>query len=70
MLESTGSPIVGPATGDEHRAQIRIPGGMEFQLAEMGSITATATGAIALNLENSYAQFNRTRHTGSGVVRD
>ena len=70
VLDSTGSPIVSPATGDEHRAQIQIPGGMEFDLAEMGSITATVSAAITMELKDSYAQFNHTRHNGSGVVRD
>jgi hypothetical protein len=70
LLDSTGRPIESPATGDEHRAQIRIPGGIEFEVAEMGSVTATASGAIPMKLENTYAQFSRLRHTGSGVVRD
>jgi hypothetical protein len=70
LLDSTGTPIKSPATGAEHRVQIRIPGGIEFELAEMGSITATVSGAITMNLKNSFAQFNRLRHTGSGVVRD
>jgi len=70
LLDSTGSPIKSPATGDEHRVQIRIPGGMEFELAEMGSATATVSGVITMNLENTYGQFNHLRHTGSGVVRD
>jgi hypothetical protein len=70
VLDSTGRPIVSPATGAEHRVQIRIPGGMEFELAEMGSLTATVTGAIEMKLEDTYAQFTHLRHTGSGVVRD
>jgi hypothetical protein len=70
VLDSTGRPIVSPATGNEHRVQIRIPGGMEFELAEMGSLTATVSGAIEMNLEDTYAQFTHLRHTGSGVVRD
>ena len=70
VLDSTGRPIESPATGAEHRAQIRIPDGIEFEVAEMGSLTATASGAIPMNLKDTYAQFSHLRHTGSGVVRD
>ena len=70
VLDSTGSPIESPATGDPHRVQIRIPGGIEFEVAEMGSLTARASGAITLDLKNTYAQFSYLRHSGRGVVRD
>jgi hypothetical protein len=69
VLESEGRPIRSPATGSEHRARIDIPSGIEFELAEMGSTVARATGAITLDLNNTYGQFNALRHSGRGVVR-
>ncbi len=70
VVESTGRPIRSPATGDEHRVRIDIPNGIEFELAEIGSATTRATGgAIALDLNDSYGQFNILRHSGTGVVR-
>jgi hypothetical protein len=69
ILKSTGSPILSPATGEEHRVRIQIPDGIEFELAEMGSLTANATGAISLDLDGTYAQFNYLKNNGSGVVR-
>ena len=69
VLESTGRPIRAPHGGDEHRVRIDIPNGIEFELAEIGSATTKATGAIALDLRDSYGQFNVLRHSGSGVVR-
>ena len=69
VLESVGTPIKSPATGQEHRARIDIPGGIEFELAEIGSATTTSTGAIKLDLKDTYGQFNRLRHSGRGVVR-
>jgi hypothetical protein len=69
VLESTGRPIISPATGDEHRVRVDIPHGIEFEIAEIGSATTRATGAIALDLDDTYGQFNRVHHTGRGVVR-
>ena len=69
VLESTGRPIRAPHGGDEHRVRIDIPNGIEFELAEIGSATTKATGAIALDLRDSYGQFNILRHSASGVVR-
>src|SRR4051812_14218426 len=69
VLESSGRPIVSPATGDEHRVRIDIPNGIEFELAEIGSASTKATGSIPLELDDTYGQFNILRHSGSGVVR-
>jgi hypothetical protein len=69
ILKSSAHPIKSPATGDEHRVRIDIPNGIEFELAEIGSGSTTASGAIVLNLNESYGQFNVLRHSGSGIVR-
>ena len=68
VLESAGSPIKSPASGQEHRVRIDIPSGIEFELAEIGSATTTSTGAIKLDLKDTYGQFNILRHSGRGVV--
>ena len=68
VLESVGSPIKSPASGQEHRVRIDIPNGIEFELAEVGSATTRATGAIPLELTETYGQFNILRHSGRGVV--
>lgn len=69
VLESTGRPIRAPHGGDEHRVRIDIPNGIEFELAEIGSASTKATGAMELDLRDCYGQFNILRHSGSGVVR-
>jgi hypothetical protein len=69
LVESLGSPIRSPATGDEHRVRIDMPSGIEFDIAEIGNASTTATGAITLELENTYGQWNRVRQCGNGVVR-
>src|SRR5919109_55167 len=57
LLEATGEPIRNPVTGAEHRARIDLPHGFEYRIAEIGSGTTRATGAIKLDLKNSYGQF-------------
>lgn len=68
ILQSRGEPIKSPATGEPHRVRIDIPNGIEFELAEIGSAITSSQGAIKLDLTNTYAQFNRLRHSGRGVV--
>ena len=48
--------------------RIDIPNGIEFERAEIGSATTSATTAIRLDLTDTYGQFNRLRHSGKGVV--
>jgi hypothetical protein len=68
VLESSGRPIRSPATGDEHRVRIDIPNGIEFEIAEIGSATTKASGAITLELNDTYGQFSVLRHSGAGVI--
>jgi hypothetical protein len=69
LLESSGRPIVSPVTGDEHRVRIDLPNGIEFEIAEIASGSTRASGAVVLELDDSYGQFNRLHHTGAGLVR-
>jgi hypothetical protein len=65
------SPIPTPNTffsKDTHRVQISIPNGIEFETAEVDSASTKASGAIALDLKDSYGQFNLLRHSGAGAV--
>jgi hypothetical protein len=68
VLEAEGRPIKSPATGQPHRVQISIPNGIEFETAEVGSASTHASGAISLDLKDSYGQFNLLRHSGAGVI--
>ena len=68
VLEATGRPIRNPVDGGEHRVQIGIPDGIEFELAEVGSASTKATAAIKLDLDDSYGQWNILRHGPHGVV--
>lgn len=69
LLEITGEPIKNPVTGAEHRARIDIPNGFEYRIAEIGSGTTKASGAIPLpGLEASYGQFARLDLSNKGIV--
>ena len=61
--------IRNPVTGAEHRAQIVLPNGFGFTVAEMGSGSSKTTGEIPLEFADSYAQFSEMHVTESGIVR-
>ncbi len=69
VVESTGTPIIDPISGGEHRARIELPNGFEYTVAEMGSGTTKATGAIRLDLSGTYGQFNILHMNQDGVIR-
>ena len=69
IIETVGEPIRNPVTGAEHRVRIDLPAGFEFRIAEIGSATTHATGAIALDdLKSSYGQFAHIHLSNKGVV--
>jgi hypothetical protein len=68
LLETTGEPIRNPVTGAEHRARIELPDGFEYRVAEMGSGTSKAIGAIKLDLKDSYGQFAHIHLSNKGVI--
>ncbi len=69
LVVSDAEPIRNPVTGDEHRAQIVLPHGFEYTVAEMGSASSKMTGDIPLEFSDTYAQFNELHMTENGVVR-
>ena len=69
LVESTGSPIIDPNSGNAHRAQIHLPNGFEYTTAEVGSGTSRVRAGIELDLESSYGQFNVLHMNQDGVIR-
>ena len=69
LVVSDAEPIRNPVTGEEHRAQIVLPDGFEYTVAEMGSASSKTTGAIPLEFSDTYAQFNELHMTERGIVR-
>jgi hypothetical protein len=61
LAESRIEPIKSPVDGSEHRARINLPGGFEYEEAEMGNTveaSANGDGPLSFTLENTYAQLN------------
>ena len=59
--ESRIEPIKNPVTGEDHRAQIVLPGGFEYEEAEMGNtayVRVESDEKVAFELEDTYAQLN------------
>ena len=69
LVESTGTPLVDPFSGEESRARIHLPNGFEYTYAEMGAGTSKITADIELDLNNSYGQFNILHMNQDGVIR-
>ncbi len=69
LVVSDAGPIKNPVTGKEHRAQIILPEGFEYTVAEMGSGSSKIEGQIPLEFSDTYAQFNELHINENGVVR-
>jgi hypothetical protein len=69
LVESAGTPLVDPFSGEESRARIHLPNGFEYTYAEMGAGTSKITADIELDLNNSYGQFNILHMNQDGVIR-
>lgn len=70
VVESTGTPIISPFTGEPSQARINLPAGFEYTVAEMGSgkTKSTAPG-LELDLDGTYGQFNILHMNQNGVIR-
>ncbi len=63
-FETVTQPIIHPASGDEYRAQISLPEGMEYKLAEVGNATINrGTGTIKYDWPNSHSSLAEVEHT-------
>ena len=69
-VEMMGEPIRNKVTGAESRAQICLPNGFEYSVAEVGSGTSRTTGGpMQVDFGNSYGQFANLHLSTNGVVR-
>ena len=66
VISSKGEPIRNPVTGAEHRVRIDFPKSFEFKLGEIGSGTSKTTGALAIDLKDSYGQFAHLHLSNKG----
>ena len=69
-VEVSGEPIRNPVTGAESRAQIVLPDGFEYEVANIGSASSRTTGGpMDIDIESKYAQFANLHLSTHGVVR-
>ena len=68
-IDTVGTPILNKVTGAESRAQIVLPEGFEYTVAEVGSATSRTTGPVEVALTDTYGQFARLHLNNHGVVR-
>lgn len=55
ILETRAEPIRNPVTGQEHRAQVILPQGFEYRIAEFGSGDTRSDGPVKLDWTTRHA---------------
>lgn len=68
-LEVVGEPIRNKVSGAEARAQIMLPEGFEYTVAEIGSASSKTSGPVLVSTKDTYGQFARLHLNNNGVVR-
>lgn len=68
-IEMNGRPIRNALTGVESRAQIVLPEGFEYEVADIGSASSRTGGPVRVEIEDKYAQFAHLHLDNEGVVR-
>src|SRR5881394_684822 len=69
-VEMDGEPIRNKVSGEESRAQIVLPAGFEYEVADIGSASSRTTGGpMQVEFSDSYGQFANLHLSSHGVVR-
>jgi hypothetical protein len=69
-VEMQGEPIRNKVSGEESRAQIVLPAGFEYEVADIGSASSRSTGGpMQVDFGDSYGQFANLHLCSHGVVR-
>lgn len=68
-IDTKGEPIRNKVTNAEARAQIMLPEGFEYTVAEIGSASSRTTGPVQVEMKNTYGQFAKLHLNNHGVVR-
>ena len=66
--EMDGVPIKSIVSGEPIRAQIRLEGGFEYEVAEVGSGTSRSLSPLEFAHANSYGQFAHIHLDSHGIV--
>ncbi len=68
-IDTKGEPIRNKVTGAESRAQIALPNGFEYAVAEIGSASSKTKGPVQVAMKDTYGQFAQLHLNNHGVVR-
>jgi len=67
--ETTSEPLTIPATEDEQRISVRMPGGFEYKEAEVArATTLKVDGAITFAWQNTHSSLSDVEQTSEGLV--
>lgn len=69
VFETEAGPITNPVSGAEHRAQINLPHGFEFRMAELAKGTTKTSGEIELgNNKDTHVHMVEIHLSNKGVL--
>ena len=68
-VDTVGEPIRNKVSGEESRAQIVLPDGFEYAVADIGSASSSVHRTMPLEMKDSYGQFAHLHLSSRGVVR-
>lgn len=68
-IDTIGEPLHNKVTGAEARAQIVLPDGFEYIVADIGSASSHTDGPVQVEMKDSYGQFAHLHLNGHGVIR-
>ena len=69
FAETTTEPLTIPATGEEQRVIVRMPGGFEYKEMEVAqAVTLKGTGAIKYDWQKTHSSLAEVEHTPAGVA--
>jgi hypothetical protein len=69
FIDTKGEPLRNKVTGAEARAQIALPQGFEYEVAEIGSASSKTRGPVKVEMNDTYGQFARLHLNNHGVIR-
>ena len=69
VLETVSAPLTVPATGEEQRAILRMPDGMEYKEMEVAqSVVLKGTGAIKFDHRNTHSSMAEVEAYREGAI--
>ena len=68
-LETQSAPLTVPATDDEQRIAVRMPGGFEYKEAEVALATLLSSSAeVKFDWKGTHSSLAKVEHTNEALV--